>query len=249
MFSCVQAARRIAPHLEAVAIEIAGGVVPYVGAGSPLSEAAGLGLGVRVTAHDVARLTAFYVERGTAPRVNVSPLAHPDLVHLLARDGYRPVEYENVLALDIAGAQCARDERIERCEDARAWGYASACGFLGEAPTPEQALVGTLIAAQPDVVALAACEEGAAIATGAMEVSDGLVSMFAASTLPAARGRGWQRRLIADRVARGRELGARFAGAAAAVASISEANFRRVGFDVLLTRAVWERWNPSITPA
>lgn len=243
---CVAMARRLAPQLNAEIVEIAGGVAPFVGAGSPLSEAAGLGMFAEVSARDVDRLTDFYAERATPPRVAVTPLASLDLFGELVRAGYRPVEHQNVLACEIADIDCERDERIVESQDPWAWGRASAAGFMDREPTGDELLTGAIIAAIPSVTALELRTGGTVCATGAMDVQGEYAALFAASTMPDARGRGFQTAMIRDRVARARRRGARVAHAGAGVASQSERNFRRLGFAVLYTRTVWEK--PLIPP-
>jgi hypothetical protein len=65
------------------------------------------------------------------------------------------------------------------------------------------------------------------------EPDDEFVALF--------RRRGWQIAMIADRMARAREAGARFLRGTARPASSSERNFHRCGFVTLYTRALWER--------
>lgn len=238
---CVDAARQIAAQLGAEIIEIAGGVAPFVGAGSPLSEAAGLGLFAEVSAGDISRLTDFYATHRTPPRIAVSAVAPLELSRLLARSGFWPVELQNVLAADLGSAAFARDDRIAEGIDPWVWGRASAAGFVAREPTEDEVLVGAIIGAIPSVTKLQVVLEGSIAATAAMDVEGELAALFAASTAPAARVQGWQTALIRDRVARARERGARHAHAAAGVATRSERNFRRLGFQVLYTRTVWER--------
>jgi GNAT superfamily N-acetyltransferase len=238
---CVASASRIAPGLDAAILDIAGGVAAFAGAFSPLSEASGLGLFCEVRRDDVERLTQFYLTRETPPRIVVSPLASEALTRELARAGYRPVETQNLLACEIDAVDCRRDARVSESSDARAWGRISAAGFLEREPTPDEALVGCIIASIPSVTSLEARSGGAIVATAAMALEGEFAALFAASTLPGARRSGLQAALIGDRVARARERGARYAHAGAAVGGPSEKNFRRNGFQVLYTRTVWER--------
>ncbi len=245
MRACVASAQRVAKHLGARSINILGGIAPFAGASSPLSEACGLGIFCEdVRPEDVERLTAFYRELGTPPRVLVSPLATTTLGGELTRAGYRPVEHQNVLACDIAALECERDYRIVESRDPHSWGLASATAFtepLEGLPSADAILVGTIIASVSTVTTLEVRADGAAIATAAMDVQGELAGLFAGSTAAAARGHGWHAALIRDRLARARERGARFARASAGVGSASERNFRRAGFHVLYTRTVWER--------
>ncbi len=244
MRACVASAQLVAKNLDARSIDILGGIAPFVGVSSPLSEACGLGIAGEVRPEDIERLTGFYEERGTPPRVLVSPLASMTLSRLLASAGYRPVENQNVLACEIGAVDCQRDDRVVESCDARSWGRASATGFTDPpecVPSEDAVLVGTIIASVPSVTILEACINGTTVATAAMDVQGDLAGLFAGSTVVAGRKRGWHAALIRDRLARARERGARFARTAAGVGSASERNFRRAGFQVLYTRTVWER--------
>ena len=238
--ACITAAHDVAPHLNAVALAVAGGIAGFAGKGSPLSEACGLGVFETVTADDVAQMTQFYLERGAVPRVLVSPLSSLALTDALVRDGYRPVEHQNVFMREITGDD-VRDERIAVAEDHDAWGHASASGFLDREAGADEALVGTIVARAATMIPLEARVDGAVVATAAMEVRGEIAGMHGASTMPSARRRGWQAILIRDRAARARELGARYVYGVADVGGASERNFRRAGFDVLFTRILWER--------
>jgi hypothetical protein len=237
---CVTAARDVAPQLHAETLEIAGGIAGFAGADSPLSEACGIGVFEDVTPDDAARLTRFYLERGTRPRALVSPLCSLTLTDALVNDGYRPVEYQNVFARRSDGDE-VRDGRIAVTDDARAFGLASASGFLGRQADDGEALIGTIIARAATMIALEARVDGLVVATAAMDLRGEIAGLHGASTMPSARRRGWQGTFIRDRVARARELGARYVYGVADVGSASDRNFRRAGFDVLYTRTLWER--------
>ena len=246
MRACVASARRIAPHLNADGIEILGGIAAFAGPSSPLSEATGLGIFCDVTSREIERLTQFYIERATPPRVLVSPLAAMTLPALLAQAGYRPCEHQNVLAGAMSSLDIARDERIVESADAENWGRSSAEGFTApDTPAERDVLVGIILASISTVTTLQARDNGRIVATAAMDVQGNLGGLFAGSTALAARRHGWHAATIRDRLARARELGARFARASAGVGSESERHFRRAGFEVLYTRTVWER---PITP-
>ena len=107
-FACVDTARSVArlhPEIATATECIAGGWAIFTGVGSPISEARGLGMQGPVTEHDLARLEEFYRAHGDTTRIEVCPLADPTFHELLARRGYRLVEFSNMLArpLDAAG--------------------------------------------------------------------------------------------------------------------------------------------------
>jgi hypothetical protein len=174
--------------------------------------------------------------------VFVSPLAHATLGPALATAGYAPAEYENVLASDAFEPLARRDDRIRAAADPHAWARASAGGFLdGETITPDDEFLAFMLASSDGVIAVEAIEDGAIVATGAMDLRDGCAALFAASTVPASRRHGWHLALIGDRMARAHEAGARLLRATARPGSTSERNFHRCGFSTLFTRSLWVR--------
>jgi GNAT superfamily N-acetyltransferase len=245
----VEAAVCVVPHLYAETLDIAGGVAAFVGPGSPLSEATGIGVFAEAGDDEVARLTKFYTDRKTQPRAISNPVAGGEFAAALARAGYVPGEYQNVLAREIGTAAGARDERIFASTDTLSWGRASAAGFMETEPSDEDASIGVIIAETRGVTTLAVRVDERIVAAAAMAVRGEVADLFATSTLPHARGSGWQTRLIVDRLDRAREAGARYAQASAAIGSTSERNFIRAGFRVLYTRTVWEyRPGPLSSP-
>jgi hypothetical protein len=212
-----------------------------LGAGSPLSQATSIALDAPVCAAELERITAFYHEREATSRVHVNPLADKSLESLLARSGYVPSFRNNVLALDVSLSTAARDARIDREDDADAWGRASAQAFSGRYSSDEEgAFLAKTIALGTGVIPLSARNGSGIVATAAMTVHGELASLFAGSTLETHRGKGYHRAMILDRIARGREAGARYARTSAPIGSTSERNFRACGFEVLYTRTQWE---------
>ena len=75
MWRMARAARQLFPDREPIAIDVAGGVAAFVGEGSPINEAFGLGFAGQVTEEDVALLERFYSWRGARGKVAVCPFA------------------------------------------------------------------------------------------------------------------------------------------------------------------------------
>ena len=236
--------RRLNPEAEVDGIEIAGGLAAFTGADSPLSQT--YGVVAPVSASDVATITAFYETRGATPRVFVSPFSDASLAVELGAKGYVPCEYENMLASDSFDAQAAYDDRIDIASDLDAWAVASAQGFTGRASLgPADVTIARVIAFSEGVYPTQARTDGTIVATAAMDIKDACAGLFAGSTLAAFRGCGWQIAMIRDRIARARDLGARFMRATARPMSTSERNFIRCGFQVLYTRSLWELVAPA----
>jgi GNAT superfamily N-acetyltransferase len=238
----METARRLRPGAAVASVEVAGGIAVFMGSESPLSEAFGVGTLAPVTPEDVATITEFYESRRSTPRVFVSPLAHPTLGTALAAAGYVPTEYENVLVSNTFGPYARRDARIRAAADLQEWAIASAGGFLdGGSVTADDEFLALTLASSEGVIPVEALDGGTIVATGALDVRGVCAALFAASTLPASRGQGWHLALIADRIARARDAGARLMRATARPGSASERNFHRCGFTTLFTRSWWER--------
>jgi hypothetical protein len=236
----IATAARLTPHVGVAGVEIAGGLAAFTGVDSPLSQV--YGVVAPVTEAHIAAITTFYESRGATPRVFVSPLADPSLAAGLAGAGYAPCEYESVLISDAFEENAVPNACIRAAADLDAWAAASAQAFTGlEFPQRADIAIAKLIAYSEGVYALQAIENGAIVATAAMDLRNGCAGLFAGSTLAAFRGRGWHLALIRDRIARARDQGASFMRATARPMSVSERNFHRCGFETVYTRALWER--------
>lgn len=234
--------QRLRPEIGAEAIEIAGGLVAFSGAESPLSQAVGVAAAAPIARDEVECIIKFYQTRGTAPRVFVTPLSHPTLGRELAAAGFAPCEYESVLASNEFERHARVDARSGVAADLHEWSRASAEAFVHPAALkPGDELIALTIASSLGVLPLEMREDGAIVATAAMDVRDGCAGLFAGSVVANFRGGGRHCALIRDRIARARDAGARFMRATARPASASERNFVRCGFTTLYTRALWER--------
>lgn len=237
----IETVRQLYPEERADSLEIGGSLIAFTGVGSPLSQAYGVGAFASVTQDDVGRITEFYESRNATPRVFVTPLADPALGRELSKAGYAPVEYENVLVCDDF-SHALRDNRIGIAADLEAWARASVEGFLDRVSLrPDDDRVARVLAFSEGVCALEAREGETVVATAAMDVRGECSALFAGSTLPGFRSRGWHVALIRDRIARARDSGTRLLRATAKPASGSERNFHRCGFLTLYTRVLWER--------
>jgi hypothetical protein len=234
-------ARKQFPEILPDAVQIGGGVAIYAGVDSPLSEATGIGIDSRAGKAEVDALTRYYAERDMSARVRVSPLADGNFVRALVSRGFEPLEYENLLVADLAALDTQRDVRVENARNLLAWSRASAEAFAKREPTAKEVQVAALICTVPENTPLEVREGNTIVATACMSVNGDVASFFAASTQSARRGRGLHRAMVADRMARAVELGAKLARVTASPATSSEQNFRRAGFVPVYTRTTWVR--------
>lgn len=195
---CLTRAEPLYPQVGIEMHDVAGGMVAFAGVGSPLSEATAIGIEAPVSAKDVEFITMFFRERGCVPRVTVGPLSDPQLGALLARAGYLPADFRNMLVAKVEHVEGERDPRILETADPQAWGEASARAFAdGAEPDEGMRMTGTFMAAS-GATALYACENGEIVATACIAMgSRGIAALFAAATAPQARRKGWQRAMSA----------------------------------------------------
>lgn len=239
--SAVEHGRDAFPERGLFVTEIAGASVCFAGVDSPFSQTVGLGIDGDVEDSDIEAIIDVYRSRGAQTRIIASPAAGEALVRKLAGFGFQLDEYANQLVADLADVRARRDSRVEVCTDANAWAQHSARAFEdGNEPSEALRFISLLMATHPSVRPLVLRENGEIATTACVAVEeDGIAALFATSTKPEARGRGYQTAIIQDRLARAIEAGATIARAGAKPGSSSERNFRGCGFSVLYTRTEW----------
>jgi GNAT superfamily N-acetyltransferase len=246
---CFENARQRFAQLRPASCSIGGGLAVFAGINSPLSEAVGVGLWARAGRAEAELLTQFYRDRGSQPRVRLSPHADPDFVKALLELGYAPFEYENPLVADLHALDARRDARVEEMRDPQEWSRATGSAFLGGKPCDESnLLIGLMICTVPTTTALEIRENGTIIASGCLEVDGDIAGFFGAGTAPGRRGQGLQSALISDRAARAIERGARYGRVTTMPGTPSEQNFRRIGFVPLYTRTTWGMPEANVAP-
>ncbi len=225
-------------------IEVGSGVALWLGHGSPVNLAVGLGMAGPVEEAELERVEAFYRDHGAKAVTSMCPLAHPSLLEGLGRRGWQASDFEHVLVLELgerlsgseapppAGADigvCAPDER-------ELWGRLAAQGLSsGESPARRHEEFGAIMAAREDAVLSLAWVEGAPAGTGALTISGGVGWLSGDSTLPEYRRRGLQQAVQRHRLRLAREAGCELAVTETAPGSVSQRNMERVGFRVAYT--------------
>jgi GNAT superfamily N-acetyltransferase len=240
----VTAARSLDARSGAESLEVAGGVAVYIGPGSPVNEAIGLGFDGRVSPEQIAALEAFYAERGQRGLAIVSPLAEPSLMRGLADRGWYVDGFENVLVRTYsegdAFAPIGGVDVIEAttAEARELWVEVAAIGFSAPLePLPEQLELGRIVVSRPGTRLFLATIDGLVAGAAELYVEDGVAWLSADTTLPQFRRRGVQRALQSARLAEGARLGCELAVSEAAPGGSSQRNMERAGFQVVYTRA------------
>jgi GNAT superfamily N-acetyltransferase len=241
------------PSGAAAAVErIAGGFAIYCGAGSPVTQAVGLGLDGAVSEEDFDRLEEFYRGRNEAVRVETCPLADASLVRHFGERGYRVTEFSNVMALPlgdpglsaVASSGLPDGVTIEQISKQHMdlWTLTVSQGFAENFPVTQEILdVMKMFALGSNVECYLARVDGAVAGGATLALCEGVAGLFGASTLPAFRNRGVQTAMLKQRLARAAAENCDLAMCIAVPGSVSQRNVVRQGFSVLYTRVKFER--------
>src|SRR5215207_2485826 len=109
----VEARQRAFSERGATWIEVGGTYAMFSGAGSPVTQAFGLGMFEPVTAKQMSEIEEFFRSRGAEVFHEVCPLADPSVFDLIRERGYQPLEFSNVLYRPIE-----RDLRLHAARNA-----------------------------------------------------------------------------------------------------------------------------------
>lgn len=230
---------------EAAVLEAAGGWAIFAGADSPLTQAVGIGLDGPVRGADLEAIESFLSGRGARVSLDVCPLAHPTLLEALADRGYHATEFNNVLVKPLAGGEVVFTPRVRRAVEGEAdlWSYTVGRGFFEQTElTTAEMDVGRAIFTMPEALCyLTSADGGQPAGGGAASVRDGLMVLFADSTIEAYRRRGLHRESIAARLNEALARGCDLATASTAPGGGSQRNYERMGFQVVYTKVTMVR--------
>jgi GNAT superfamily N-acetyltransferase len=249
---CIRAYAHRYPDVGATAAPVAGGYALYAGAGSPLTQAIGLGMNGPVTPEEVQQLEEFYRDRGVAVQVELCPLADPSLRALFDQRGYWVEEQSHVLARpvrpdepDIA-TPSGVSIRIPRPDEAELWARTVAAGFADDGEIPPSLLdIFSTYCHLPAATCFLASLDGQPAGGGVVATHQGVAALFSASTRPAFRRRGVQTALLRVRLAFAATAGCDVAMVMTEPGSASQRNAERQGFRVLYTRSKLRRDWPT----
>ena len=243
----VEARRRVEPDSRAEWIEVAGAYAMFDGPASPCTQTFGLGLFAMPTDQDLARIEAFFGERGAPVFHEVSPMADKALLPLLRQRGYHPVELTSVMFLPLAGRQPARPSspltvRAVGPDETGKWAKTMAEGWR-ELTGLSGLMLGlaTVTAARENAPAFLVELDGAPIAAGSLSIHEGVALLAGASTVPEWRKRGAQNALLEARLDYAVQAGCDLAMMGAEPGSGSQRNAQRQGFAIAYTRIKWGR--------
>jgi GNAT superfamily N-acetyltransferase len=234
----------VLPGVPVECIQVGSGAALWLGEGSPVNLAVGLGMAGPVEEAELERVEAFYHDRGSEAVISVCPLAHPSLLEGLGRRGWRASDFEHVLVLELGGYRYGRDVplsadvevRVCASEERELWGRLAAQGFsAGDPPERRHKEFGAIMAAREDAILVLAWAEGVPAGTGALTVAGGVGWLFGDSTLPHYRKRGIQQAVQRHRLLLAQAAGCELAVTEAAPGGASQRNMERTGFRVAYT--------------
>jgi len=226
-------------------LDIAGGCAIFVGADSPLTQVVGVGLNGAVSELDIEAMETFFRTRGARVTIDLCPLADPGFLQALVDRGYRPTEFNNVLAKRLTGGEIGLTPRVRRAVNGEQdlWSHTVGSGFFEQQDlTTGEMDVGRAIYAMPGALCYLAATEGGQLAGGAaLAMYDGLAILFADSTIPQFRRAGLHRELIAARLHESMARGCDLATATTLPGGGSQRNYERMGFEVVYTKVTLVR--------
>jgi hypothetical protein len=249
---CAEALERMRPGGVSAVERIAGGFAIYCGAGSPVTQAVGLGLDGAVSEEEFDRLEEFYRSRNEAVRVETCPLVDASLIRHFGERAYRVTEFSNVMALPLCGVSSPVGEgpsppaglTMERIgkDQIDLWTLTVSQGFSENFPVTQEILeVMKMFALGASVQCYLARVDGAVAGGATLALRAGVAGLFGASTLPAFRNRGVQTAFLKERLRRAMTENCDLAVCIAQPGSSSQRNVVRQGFSVLYTRVKFER--------
>jgi GNAT superfamily N-acetyltransferase len=223
--------------------DVFGGTAAFAGAGSPLTHAVGLGIGLNLTApqldQEYGRLESFFARNLVSPNLEVSTLAEFHLLDLLVTRGFKPFEWNHILWRRLRPGDWLPPSRVDvrQSTDGEQWSCVVAQGFFERTEISEAEMnIGRPLFRSGGARAYTAYVDGQPAGCGALFLHEGLALFHCDSTLPAFRGHGVQAALIRRRLIDAVASGAWLATCATAPGSISQRNYERQGFSVLYAR-------------
>ncbi|MDX2030859.1 MAG: GNAT family N-acetyltransferase [Blastocatellia bacterium] len=243
------------PETGACWIEAGGAYAMFDGPTSPLTQTFGLGLFEELTPVTLDTIEAFFLERGAPVFHEISAIAATPMLPMLNERGYLPIELTSVMFRPIhRGIQLSAQlndqiqvRMVETEEDQQIWAQTSARGW-SELPELSDFIleISRISVKRPNTASFTAELDGRPIATGALNLCDGVALLAGASTIPEGRRQGAQLALLDQRLRHAAEQGCDLAMMCALPGSASQRNAERQGFRIAYTRIKWQLMSPAV---
>ncbi|HSE29945.1 MAG TPA: hypothetical protein VLA93_00045 [Pyrinomonadaceae bacterium] len=246
----VEGRARAFPDKGATWKEIAGTYAMYDGRSSPVTQTFNMGMSQPLTERELKAVEQFFLDRGAPVCHEVSPHADPSVLPLLNDGGYQPIEFTSVMYRPISRESplsVAVNEKIRVLltgpAEADLWAEVAVQGWseFGELADFLHD-VGRVNARRENARSFLAVLNDRPIATGLMNIFDGVALLAGASTIPAGRKQGAQLALLDERLRYAARNDCDIAMMCALPGSASQRNAERHGFRIAYTRIKWQRY-------
>jgi GNAT superfamily N-acetyltransferase len=244
----VEARARVRPTTGAAWHDFGGTYAMFDGVGSPITQTFGLGLFTPPTATQLDAIESFFHDRGAEVFHEVSPLADPEVLAILPKRDYHPIELTTVMHMRLTPERLApmrhpspelTARRISPGEET-VWADTMARGW-GEMPEFSAFMEDFGRISADSKLCFLAEWNGSPIAAAAVALHEGVALLAGASTDPAFRGRGAQAALLDARLGYAASIGCDLAMMGALPGSASQRNGERQGFRIAYTRIKWQQ--------
>lgn len=246
----IEGRARAFPDKGATWKEIGGTYAMYDGRSSPVTQTFGMGMFQPLTERDLKAVEQFFLDRGAPVCHEVSPHADSSVLPLLNDGGYQPIEFTSVMYRPISKESpllAATNDKIRvmmtGSSEADLWAEVA---FKGWSEFGELADilhdVGRVNARRDNARSFLAVLDGRPIATGLMNIFDGVALLAGASTIPEGRKKGAQLALLEERLRYAAQHDCDIAMMGALPGSASQRNAERHGFRIAYTRIKWQRY-------
>lgn len=217
-------------------IEISGGAACFIGVDSYFSQVIGWGFLTKNFKQEIEIIEQFYRARNHS-RVDIElcPLVGNALVSYLNQRGYLITELNNVSVLDLktySESKALFQIKQIKEDDLYLWSKIVAAGF--EYPLAQSQFY--QYATAKGNLAFGAYINGKLVAGATIAMHQDRCDLGVTSTLPAYRGRGLQKKLLAARLNFAKQLGLSIATVTTEPGSVSDVNVQKVGFRCAYTR-------------
>jgi GNAT superfamily N-acetyltransferase len=249
-----------APELRSHVWQIGGGVAVFAGPKSPTNKMIAVGYDGVPAEGELDLIERAFAERQAPLQAEIATLADPGLHTCLARRGYEPRGFENVLGHPLAALDQRHEAEIviDRVAPAetREWIEVFVTAFAnpdtggvgGDTIPPSDALREWVVPTMslPGFEGFLARIGGQIVGGAALRIDGDIAQFCGAGTLPAYRRRGVQSALLRARLRRARDARCTVAVVVTQPASKSQQNVHREGFHLLYARQLFVKPNPSV---
>lgn len=226
--------------------DLAGGYAVLAGPGLFVNRAVGVGISCEMSEADFDALEQNAADVGVCAALEIVPFALPGAERIARARGYVATDSRTVVSRTLANVTDATSLGFRVTETGPAevaeWQELAALAFgatSGVARRASDTYAATSMAVPTDHL-FVAWDGGRPVACASLTLRDRVATLGGMGTVPAERGRGAQRAMIAARLAFARAAGCEWA-VSSAVSEGSIRNLVRAGFELRYKQTTWTR--------